>query len=99
MQVTSNEVTEALGEHLREMLQMIKGVLEMTPPELCSDIMDRGIVVSGGGALLRNIDDLITKVTGVPARVAEDPLFCVARGTGIVLENLETYKRNVIAKR
>lgn len=99
VQVTSNEVTEALGEHLREMLQMIKGVLEMTPPELCSDIMDRGIVVSGGGALLRNIDDLITKVTGVPARIAEDPLFCVARGTGIVLENLETYKRNVIAKR
>jgi len=99
VQITSNEVTEALNEHLREMLQMIKGVLEMTPPELCSDIMDRGIVVSGGGALLRNIDDLITKVTGVPARIAEDPLFCVARGTGIVLENLETYKRNVIAKR
>jgi rod shape-determining protein MreB len=99
VQITGNEVTEALGEHLREMLQMIKGVLEMTPPELCSDIMDRGIVVSGGGALLRNIDDLITKVTGVPARIAEDPLFCVARGTGIVLENLETYKRNVIAKR
>jgi rod shape-determining protein MreB len=99
VQITSNEVTEALNEHLREILQIIKGVLEMTPPELCSDIMDRGIVISGGGALLRNIDDLITKVTGVPARVAEDPLFCVARGTGIVLENLETYKRNVIAKR
>lgn len=99
VQITSNEVTEALGEHLREVLQMIKGVLEMTPPELCSDIMDRGIVVSGGGAQLRNIADLITKVTGVPARVADDPLFCVARGTGIVLENLETYKRNVIAKR
>lgn len=99
IQVTSNEVTEALNEHLREMLQMIKNVLEMTPPELCSDIMDRGIVISGGGAMLRSIDDLITKVTGVPARVADDPLFCVARGTGIVLENLETYKKNVIAKR
>lgn len=99
IQVTSNEVTEALAEHLREILQIIKGVLEMTPPELCSDIMDRGIVISGGGALLRNIAELITKVTGVPARIAEDPLFCVARGTGIVLENLETYKRNVIAKR
>lgn len=99
VQITSNEVTEALNEHLREILQIIKGVLEMTPPELCSDIMDRGIVISGGGALLRNIDQLITKVTGVPARIAEDPLFCVARGTGIVLENLEGYKRNVIAKR
>jgi rod shape-determining protein MreB and related proteins len=99
VQVTGNEVTEALTEHLREIIQIIKGVLEMTPPELCSDIMDRGIVISGGGALLRNIDELIAKVTGVPARIAEDPLFCVARGTGIVLENLETYKRNVIAKR
>ena len=99
VQVTGNEITEALAEHLREIIQIIKGVLEMTPPELCSDIMDRGIVISGGGALLRDIDVLITKVTGVPARIAEDPLFCVARGTGIVLENLEGYKRNVIAKR
>jgi rod shape-determining protein MreB len=97
--IASNEVTEALGENLREILQMIKSVLEMTPPELCSDIMDRGIVISGGGAQLRNIADLITKVTGVPARVADDPLFCVARGTGIVLENLDIYKKNVIAKR
>lgn len=99
VEIGSSEVTEALGEHLREILQMIKGVLEMTPPELCSDIMDRGIVISGGGALLRNIDQLITKVTGVPARIADDPLFCVARGTGKVLDNLETYKKNVIAKR
>ncbi len=99
IQITSNEVTEALSEHLREIIQIIKGVLEVTPPELCSDIMDRGIVISGGGALLRNIDELITKVTGVPARIADDPLFCVARGTGKVLENLEVYKKNVIAKR
>jgi rod shape-determining protein MreB len=99
IQISSNEVTDALSEHLREIIQIIKGVLEMTPPELCSDIMDRGIVISGGGALLRNIDELISKVTGVPARVADDPLFCVARGTGKVLENLETYKKNVIAKR
>ncbi len=99
VQVAGSEVTEALGEHLREILQVVKGVLELTPPELCSDIMDRGIVISGGGALLRNIAELVTKATGVPARVADDPLFCVARGTGIVLDNLETYKRNVIAKR
>ncbi len=99
IEITTNEVTEAIHEHLREIVQIIKSVLEKTPPELCSDIMDRGIVISGGGALLKNIDKLITKVTGVPAQVADDPLFCVARGTGIVLENLDVYKRNVLAKR
>ena len=77
----------------------MKNVLEVTPPELCADIMDRGITISGGGALLKNIAILITRVTGVPAHIADDPLFCVARGTGIVLENLEVYKRNVVAKR
>lgn len=97
--MTSNETTEALNEHLREILQMTKNVLERTPPELCSDIMDRGIVISGGGAQLGNIAQLVTRVTGVPARVAEDPLFCVARGTGIFLENLETHKKNKTAKR
>lgn len=99
VEITSNEVAEALTENLREIIQVIKSVLEVTPPELCSDIMDKGIVISGGGALLRNIGELITKVTGVPARIADDPLFCVARGTGIVLENLDTYKKNVVAKR
>ena len=96
--LSSNEVAEALNDHLREILQIIKNVLEITPPELCSDIMDRGIVVSGGGSLLRNITELITRVTGVPSRVADDPLFCVARGAGIVLENLETYKKSISAK-
>ncbi len=99
VELTTNEITEALSENLREIIQIIKNVLESTPPELCSDIMDRGIVISGGGALLRGIDQLISKVTGVPARIADDPLFCVARGTGVVLENLEVYKKNVIAKR
>jgi len=99
IEITTNDVAEALTESLREVIQVIKSVLEVTPPELCSDIMDKGIVISGGGALLRNIDELISKVTGVPARIADDPLFCVARGTGIVLENLEVYKKNVIAKR
>jgi rod shape-determining protein MreB len=99
VEITSNEITEALGEHLGEIVQIIKNVLEKTPPELCSDIMDKGIVVSGGGAQLKNIQILITRVTGVPARIADDPLFCVARGTGIVLENLDAYKRNVMAKR
>ena len=99
IEVTSNEITEALSEHLSEIVQIIKNVLEVTPPELCSDIMDKGIVVSGGGAHLKNIHSLITRVTGVPARIADDPLFCVARGTGIVLSNLDSYKRNVMAKR
>lgn len=99
IEITSNEITEALSEHLGEIVQIIKNVLEVTPPELCSDIMDRGIVVSGGGAQLKNISTLITRVTGVPARVADDPIFCVARGTGIVLSNLDSYKRNVMAKR
>ncbi|MEK7076115.1 MAG: rod shape-determining protein [Patescibacteria group bacterium] len=99
IEITTNEITEAIIEQLREIVQIIKSVLEVTPPELCSDIMDKGIHISGGGALLKNIDKLITKVTGVPAQIADDPMFCVARGTGIVLENLDTYKRNVLAKR
>lgn len=99
VEISSNETTDALNENLREIIQIIKSTLEVTPPELCSDIMDRGIIISGGGALLKNIHMLITKVTGVPAQIADDPLFCVARGTGIVLENLEVYKKNVIAKR
>jgi len=99
IEVSSNEITEALSESLREIVQIIKSVLEVTPPELCADIMNKGIIISGGGGLLKNIDTLITKITGVPAHVADDPLFCVARGTGIVLENLEAYKRNVLARK
>jgi len=99
IEISSNEITEALSEHLREIVQIVKNVLEVTPPELCADIIDKGITISGGGALLKNIATLITRVTGVPAHVADDPLFCVARGTGIVLENLDVYKKNVVAKR
>ena len=99
IEIGSNEITEALSEQLREIVQIVKNVLEVTPPELCADIIDRGITISGGGALLKNIATLITRVTGVPAHVADDPLFCVARGTGIVLENLDVYKKNVVAKR
>ncbi len=99
IEIGSNEITEAISEQLREIVQIVKNVLEVTPPELCADIMDRGITISGGGAMLKNIATLITRITGVPARIADDPLFCVARGTGIVLENLEVYKKNVVAKR
>lgn len=99
IELTSNEITDAMQEQLREIVQTVKNVLQETPPELCSDIMDKGIIISGGGALLKDIDVLISRITGVPARIADDPLLCVARGTGIVLENLEIYKKNVIAKR
>jgi rod shape-determining protein MreB len=77
----------------------IKGVLEDTPPELASDIIDKGIVMSGGTSLLRNFDKLITDETGVPAHVATDPLLCVVRGTGLVLENIELWKRSVTTKK
>lgn len=99
IEVTSNEITEAINEQLREIVQIIKNVLEQTPPELCSDIIDKGITISGGGALLKNVDILISKIIGVPAAIANNPLFCVARGTGIVLDNLDAYKKNVVAKR
>jgi rod shape-determining protein MreB len=99
IELSSNEITEAIQEQLREIVQTVKNVLQETPPELCADIMDRGIIISGGGALLKNIDTLITRITGVSARIADDPLLCVVKGTGIVLDNLEVYKKNIMAKR
>lgn len=99
IELASNEITDAIQEQLREIVQTVKNVLQETPPELCSDIIDKGIIISGGGALLKGIDVLISRITGVSARIADDPLLCVARGTGIVLDNLEIYKKNVIAKR
>ena len=97
--LTSNEVNEAIQEQLKEISQVIKKVLQETPPELCADIIERGIVLSGGGALLKNMDVFMTRVTGVPARVADDALLCVAKGAGAVLENLDIYKRNIINRR
>lgn len=97
--ITSNEVTEAISDQLREIIRAIKNVLQKTPPELAADIMNKGMVLSGGGALLRNFDELITQVTGVPCYVANEPLFCVAKGTGIALENLEVYKRSIMTKK
>lgn len=97
--LTSNEVNEAIQEQLKEIDQVIKRVLQETPPELCADIIERGIVLTGGGALLKNIDVFITRITGVSSHVAEDPLLCVAKGAGAVLENLDIYKKNIIARR
>lgn len=97
--IGTNEIVEAISEKLKEIVQAVKLVLAQTPPELSADIMDKGIILAGGTALLRNFDELIIKATGVPAYVAEEPLFCVAKGAGLVLENLEIYKRNVMARR
>ncbi|MCX6738156.1 MAG: rod shape-determining protein [Candidatus Parcubacteria bacterium] len=99
IKVSSNEVSEAIQDVLEEIILAIKLVLRDTPPELASDIMDKGMVLSGGGGLLRNLDQLIAKATGVPCFLADEALFCVAKGTGAVLENLDVYKRSIMTKR
>ncbi len=95
--VTSDDITDAIQSELEGIIQAVKEVLHKTPPELSADIIDKGIIMSGGSSLLRNIDQLVAQVTGVPAYVADEPLFCVAKGTGIALENLESYKRSILA--
>ena len=89
------EINEAIQPVLKALISAIKETFEMTPPELASDIIDKGIVLSGGTTLLRNLDKFITRETGVPAYIAEDPLYCVVRGTGVALENLELYKKSI----
>jgi rod shape-determining protein MreB len=91
--VTSNDIAQASKAPLKKIIQSIKGVLEQTPPELSADIIDRGMVMSGGTSLLRNLDQLIAKATGVPAHVANEPIYCVAKGTGIALELISSGKR------
>lgn len=98
IQLASTEVTEALQAPLQMIVNGVKQVLEETPPELASDIIDKGIVLSGGTSQLRNFDQLLTNITGVPCHVAEKPLLCVVTGTGIALENLELYKRSLAKK-
>jgi rod shape-determining protein MreB len=93
IEVTSNDVAEALRKPLSSIIMSIKAVLEKTPPELSADIIDRGMVMSGGTALLRNLDKLLTDATGVPAHVADEAIFCVAKGTGIALELMTTGQR------
>ncbi len=95
---TSSEVMEALEQPLQQIVGSVRAVLEETPPELSSDIIDKGMVMSGGGALLRNIDRLLTQVTGVPCHVAEDPLDCVALGTGLALEHFDFFKKSLVQR-
>lgn len=94
--IRSSEVREALAEPLAAIIAAIRTVLEQTPPELASDVIDKGIILTGGGALLRNIDKLLSQETGVPCYIAEDPLLCVAVGAGMALERIEVLKRNLV---
>ncbi len=97
--VSSDDVTDAISDDLEGIIAATKAVLQKTPPELSADVIDKGIILSGGSSLLRNIDKLISKAIGVPAYVADDSLFCVAKGTGAALEDLELYKRSLAAVR
>jgi rod shape-determining protein MreB len=97
--ITSKEVAEAIRPVLAQIVGAVKAVLEDTPPELASDIIDKGIVMSGGTSLLRNFDKFMTEETGVPAHTADEPMLCVVRGTGLVLENIELWKRSITTKR
>ena len=99
IKISSNETAEAFSEILSEIIHVIKQVLRETPPELSADIIDKGMIISGGGALLKNIAERISQETGVPCFLAEDPLLCVAKGTGVVLENLEVYKKSIMLER
>ena len=91
--ITSGEVTEAIAEPISQIVGAVRGVLEKTPPELAADVIDRGMILTGGGALLRNIDRLLTKETGVPCYVADDAIACVAIGAGRALDNYHIMRR------
>ncbi len=95
--INSDDVTDAIQHELQGMIEAVKDVLHNTPPELSADVMEKGMVVSGGSAQLRNLDKLFSEATGVPAFIANEPQLCVAKGTGIALENLESYKRSIFS--
>jgi len=99
IEVKGNQITEAISEQLREIIKSVKTVLQGTPPELVADIMDRGMILSGGGALLKNLDSLISEATGVTCYIAKEPLLCVAKGAGLALNHLEVYKRSIMSKK
>ena len=99
VELSTNEVVRAISKELRTMVGAIKEVLQETPPELAADIIDNGIIMTGGSSQLRNLPDLIFRRTGVKARLAKDAPYCVAKGTGEALKHLETYKKAIISKR
>lgn len=98
-EIKTNEIVKALAAPLRDMIKAIKDVLQETPPELAADIIDQGITMTGGSSLLRNFPELVFRRTGVKAQLAQDPLLCVAKGTGIALEHLDIYKKTITSKR
>ncbi|MEK7614643.1 MAG: rod shape-determining protein [Patescibacteria group bacterium] len=98
-QISTNEIVKAIDKELRVMIKAIKDVLQETPPELSADIIENGIIMTGGTSQLRNFPELVYRRTGVKAILADEALYCVAKGTGIALEHLETYKKSIIAKR
>ena len=97
--VNSVQIEEAIKESISKIVEIVKLTLEKTPPELASDIMEKGIVLAGGGALIKNLDKLLSGETGMPVYVAEEPLDCVVRGTGKTLEDLERLKTVLINAR
>lgn len=97
--IKTNEIVKAISRELREMVKAIKTVLQETPPELSADIIDQGIIMTGGTSQLRNFPELVLRRTGVKAQLGDDAQFCVAKGTGIALRHLETYKKSILAKK
>ncbi|MEK7153391.1 MAG: rod shape-determining protein, partial [Patescibacteria group bacterium] len=94
--VASSDIVNAVREAINEIIGAVKIVLQKTPPELSADIMDKGIIMTGGSSKFRMIDKLFTKIIGVPCQVAEEPELCVVRGTGIAVEHLDEYKRSML---
>lgn len=97
--INSNEIADALNPLLMDIASAVQGVFNDTPPELVADVMEKGIIVSGGGAGLRSIDEFFKRLLGVPAYIAEDSILCVAKGSGIILEHLDVYKRTLLQKK
>lgn len=99
MTINSNEVAEALNHYLTDIASAIQSVFNETPPELVADIMEKGIILSGGGAQIRHLPEFLKRILGVNAYLAEEPLFCVAKGAGMILTHLDVYKRTLLNKR
>jgi len=99
VELKTNQVVQALSRELREMMGAIRKVLQETPPELASDIIDNGIILTGGTSQLRNLPELVLRRTGVQSKLADDAYYCVARGTGVALKHLDTYKKSIISSR
>ena len=97
--INSNEIAEAINPHLVEIMSAVQSVFNVTPPELAADIMEKGIILSGGSSQVRDLEEFIKRSLGVSAYTAEDPILCVAKGTAIILNHLDVYKRTLLNKR